>query len=233
MHINSTILLIGSGRLAQHLKYWNSLLAAPNQLLFWDRSQSLTELANQLKKTNLIWLALSDAAIEPFYETHLRQLNKKVVHFSGSLHSESILCAHPMMSFPVGMLPKEVYLRIFFVIEGANTLAEIMPNFGNQFAVLNADKKSYYHALCVLAGNFPQLLWNEVANNFQQLDLPREALDLYIKQITDNYLLHKENALTGPIIRKDHATIERNIASLSETPNLKNIYKTFSKEFIR
>lgn len=233
MHINSTILLIGSGRLSQHLKYWNNLLETPNHLLFWDRSQSFSVLTDNLSKTNLVWLAISDSAIKPFFETHLKHLNKKVVHFSGALHTENIACAHPLMSFPIAILPKEIYSKIFFVIEGSKTLAEILPGFRNQFAVLNAEKKTYYHALCVLAGNFPQLLWNEVANHFQQLDLPPEALDLYVKQITDNYLLHKEKALTGPIIRKDYATIERNIASLNESPNLKNIYLTLAKEFNR
>ncbi len=231
MHINSTILLVGSGRLAQHLKHWNSLLEKPNHLLFWDRSQSFSVLTDYLDKSNLVWLAISDSAIEPFFEIHLKHLNKNVVHFSGALQSENIVCAHPLMSFPIALLPSETYSKIFFVTEGAKTLAEILPGFRNQFAMLNAEKKSYYHALCVLAGNFPQLLWNEVANKFQQLDLPAEALDLYIRQITDNYLLHKEKALTGPLIRKDNATIERNIASLSESPNLKNIYLTLAKEF--
>lgn len=233
MHTNSTILLIGSGRLAQHLKYWNSLLKSPNQLLFWDRSQSSSTLSDNLKKSNLVWLAISDAAIETFFETHLRQLNKKVVHFSGAFHSENMACAHPLMSFPTGLLPKDIYIKLFFVIEGAGSLAEILPGFENQFSLLNSEKKSYYHALCVLAGNFPQLLWNEVANHFQRLDLPPEALDLYIKQITDNYLLYKEKALTGPIIRKDYGTIERNINSLSDSPNLKSIYQTLAKEFNR
>ncbi len=231
MHINSTILLIGSGRLAVHLKYWNSLLEIPNHLLFWDRSKNLNELTVKLKESDSVWLAISDSAIEPFFETHLKHLSKKVVHFSGAIHSANIACAHPLMSFPVALLPTETYSKIFFVIEGSKTLADILPGFHNQFAVLNAEKKSYYHALCVLAGNFPQLLWNEVANNFQQLNLPAEALDLYIRQITDNYLLHKEKAITGPLIRKDHVTIERNIASLSESPNLKNIYLTLAKEF--
>lgn len=231
MHINSTILLIGSGRLAHHLKYWNSLLEKPNRLLFWDRSRDLSELKANLNASDSVWLAISDSAIEPFFETHLKQQNKNVVHFSGAMHSANIPCAHPLMSFPAALLPTETYSKIFFVIEGSKTLAEILPGFQNQFAVLNTERKSYYHALCVLAGNFPQLLWNEVASNFQQLDLPTEALDLYIRQITDNYLLHKEKAITGPLIRKDHATIERNIASLSKSPNLKNIYLTLAKEF--
>lgn len=231
MHINSSVLVIGSGRLAHHLKYWNNLLETPNHLLFWDRSQSLNVLTDNLSKSALVWLAISDSAIELFFETHLKQLNKKVVHFSGAMHFENIACAHPLMSFPIALLPDETYLKIFFVIAGAKSLAEIVPGFRNQFAELNPEKKSYYHALCVLAGNFPQLLWNEVAQQFQQLKLPPEALDLYIRQIADNYLLYKEKALTGPIIRKDYATIERNVASLDESPNLKNIYLTLAKEF--
>ena len=143
MHINSTILLIGSGRLARHLKYWNSLLEKPNHLLFWDRSKNLNELDVKLMASAAVWLAISDSAIEPFFEAHLKYLNKKVVHFSGAMHVADIACAHPLMSFPVALLPTETYSKIFFVIEGSKTLAEILPGFHNQFAVLNAEKKNW------------------------------------------------------------------------------------------
>ena len=231
MHKNSTILLIGSGRLAKHLQYWNSLLETPNRLLQWDRSQDPQLLLNFLVQTNSIWLAISDAAIKSFYETYLINFKHKVVHFSGAFNNKRFLCAHPLMSFPNNFLPEETYKKIHFVISGFDNLNEVLPNFNNKFTILSSANKSYYHALCVLAGNFPQMIWNEVSLQMKQLNLPTEAFDLYVKQITDNYLELKEKAITGPLIRKDYTTIEKNISSLEQSHKLKNIYSALMKEF--
>ena len=231
MHKYSTILLIGSGRLALHLKHWNNLLEKPNHLLFWDRSQSSEKLAEYLKSAALVWLAISDKAIVPFFETLLAEAGVKVIHFSGALSDPRLCCAHPLMSFPLSLLPDDSYRQICFVVEAPSELSCAMPGFKNKFTVLSTENKSYYHALCVLAGNFPQLLWNEIAGKMQQLHLPPEGLDLYIKQITDNYINLKDLSLTGPIARRDFLTIDKNLDSLSESPKLKNIYSIFTKEF--
>lgn len=231
MHTNSSVLIIGSGRLARHLQHWNNLLAKPNQLFNWDRAQDPHLLKTYLNKSAFVWLAISDSAIISFYETYLIDFNGKIVHFSGALNDKRFFCAHPLMSFPDDLLPDETYKKIHFVINGFDNLNEALPNFSNRFTILDAENKSYYHALCVLAGNFPQLIWNDVALQMKNLCLPADALDLYIKQITNNYLEFKEKAITGPIIRKDHITIEKNLSSLERSQKLKNVYATLTKEF--
>jgi len=229
--LHTAVLLVGSGRLAQHLQHWNGLLENPNQLLRWDRSQNPQLLKTLLNKCTVIWLAISDSAIQPFYNEHLNNIRHKIVHFSGALDDHRLLCAHPLMSFSHALLPEGSYEKIHFVINGSENLCEMLPGFKNEFTVLNSENKSFYHALCVLAGNFPQWLWNEVSMQMKELNLPAEALDLYIKQITENYLNMKEKSITGPIARKDYATIEKNISSLNQNPKLKNIYSVFTKEF--
>lgn len=233
MHINSPILLVGSGRLAKHLQHWNSLFEIPNTIFTWNRSQSFELLKGHLEKCRFVWLAISDSAIIPFYEKYLNHYQYNIVHFSGALNDPRFLSAHPLMSFPQNLLPDEVYSKIHFVINGAENLNQALPNFKNQFTVLNDENKSLYHALCVLAGNFPQLLWHEITQEMKALQLPAEALDLYIKQITENYLAYKGRAITGPLVRRDLTTIEKNLASLEFKPKLKNIYSTFTKEFAK
>lgn len=231
MHINSSVLLIGSGRIARHLQHWNNLLEKPNVVLQWDRSQSPEQLKTQLNKCTIVWLAISDSAIVEFYENFLSASDKKVVHFSGALNDSRILAAHPLMSFPKDLLPDAVYAKIHFAINGFDQLQQALPSFNNSFSILNADHKALYHALCVLSGNFPQLLWNEVSQQMLQLNIPEKALDLYIAQITDNYLKYKQNALTGPIVRKDQKTVADNLQSLNSSSKLQNIYSAFNKEF--
>jgi 2-dehydropantoate 2-reductase len=231
VHTKQSILLIGRGRLAKHLQHWNSLLSEPNILLHWDLSQNQLLLLDSLNKCTLVWLAISDSALVPFYEQHLQSSNKKVVHFSGAFNDPRMASAHPLMSFTQTLLPNEVYTKIHFAVNQCESLQAVLPGFQNSFTILTAENKSYYHALCVIAGNFPQLLWNEVSNEMKSLNLPPAALDLYINQISANYISLKNAALTGPLVRKDHSTIEKNIQSLSRAEGLQNIYKTFTKEF--
>lgn len=229
--MKSAILLIGSGRMARHLSHWNSLISNPNTLLFWNRQQNTAQLQSALNQCDQVWLAISDSSLVSFYETHLATTGLPVTHFSGAFHDERMTCAHPLMSFPQTLLPDTTYPKIHFVINGASSLHDLLPNFSNSFSILDAEKKALYHALCVLAGNFPQLLWNEVAQQMDILKLPPAALDLYIRQITENYLIGKESAITGPLVRKDFNTIEKNISSLKSHHKLNQIYTSFSKEF--
>lgn len=230
MHTKSPVLLIGSGRLAKHLKFWNSLLAKPNELLRWDRSQDLTSLNILLDKAQIVWLAISDSSIEEFFNSHIQARGLAALHFSGALSVASLSCAHPLMSFPNELLPAQVYPKIQFIVSDAEAM-DRLPGFGNSFSILTAENRSYYHALCVLAGNFPQLLWNEVENEMSALNIPHSAIELYIQQITANFLALGSQSITGPLARKDYVTIEKNISSLGRSTRLQNIYATFVKEF--
>ncbi|MGZ3691315.1 MAG: DUF2520 domain-containing protein [Pseudobdellovibrio sp.] len=231
MRTNATILLIGSGRLAQHLQYWNQLNQQP-PLLKWNRTESLEKLQELAAKADLIWLAISDSAITEFYNQHLVHLNKPVVHFSGALHDARLLSAHPLMTFPNEMLPDEVYSEIHFVICGISNL-NVLPGFKNKFTVIEASQKAFYHALCVLAGNFPQLIWSETLNEMRGLQIPDAALEVYISQVAKNFISLKEKAVTGPLLRRDHITIEKNISALNSKSRLKNIYQSFVQEFLK
>lgn len=228
---SNTILLIGSGRLAKHLFYWNSLLKKPNSILTWDRSQD-PHLINQfLNKTHLVWLAISDSAIVPFYEKYLAGEEHQVVHFSGALNDSRMISAHPMMSFPEALLSEPNYADIQFGLTGADNISQILPNFENKFFPVTVENKSMYHALCVVAGNFPQLLWIESQKKFSQLEVPTAAFDTYITQILNNYLALKDKSITGPLIRQDHQTVEKNMNALVGT-KLHSIYQSFAKEFM-
>ncbi len=229
---HGSVLLIGSGRLAQHLRYWNSLLPNPNSLLCWDRSQGIEQLHLLIKKSSLVWLAISDSALVPFYEEHLTELKKPVVHFSGALFDVRIPSAHPLMSFPRALLDAPTYPKIHFALSGAATLHELMPGFTNSFSIMPEKDKALYHALCVMSGNFPQLLWSETFPQLSQLEIPEAAINLYLTQITENFIKYRSNALTGPLIRRDQNTIEKNLRALTDS-KLKKVYQSFVEEFTK
>ena len=139
--------------------------------------------------------------------------------------------AHPLMSFPEELLPQGVYSKIFFAIDDSTqSLEQLMPGFANPHFHISAEKKSLYHALCVASGNFPQLLWSLCLQPFKDIQVPDQAIEIYLKQITDNFISHKEKALTGPLVRNDFATIEKNISALqknAEASKIVDLYKAF------
>lgn len=232
MQQQKKILLIGSGRLATHLDYWNSLIPQPNVLLKWNRKDSIDNRHQLLKKADLVWLAISDNSLLSFYETELAQTNLPVVHFSGALHLQPMISAHPLMSFPRSLFVKNIYSQIHFSLTGCTDLQTALPGFQNSFSIMSPEDKSLYHAMCVISGNFPQMLWNETEKSLMKMGIPDQAFQLYIQQITNNYLLLKEQALTGPLVRHDRATIEINLKAL-EGSALQKIYQVFSDAFTK
>ncbi len=230
-----TILIVGSGRLAMHLNYWLSLQDAENniqyKILNWDRNQDPHLIKTYLAQTDAVWLAISDSAIVSFYEKYLLGFDLHVVHFSGALHDDRLLCAHPLMTFSDRIYSDDVYSKIHFAITGRPKLSDVLVGFKNSYFVLPGDQKPLYHALCVVAGNFPQILWFEVSKICHEKNIPIHAFDSYLRQCVENFISEGSAALTGPFQRQDLATIQKNEASLPMP--LKNIYHTFQTEFLK
>ena len=226
-----SILLIGAGRLAKNLFHWNSLLSTPNVIKTWNRNEDPKILKQFLNESAVIWLAITDSAIAHFFDQHLRNYEGTVVHFSGALHDSRMQCAHPLMTFPKELMPYSTYQQIHFAVTGATTLNKILPGFTNPFFLLPEKEKPLYHALCVVAGNFPQLLWNEIEQKRKTLKIPETAFNIYLQQALNNFIKYKASALTGPLIRNDLETMNKNIEALANT-KLQSIYAAFVKEFL-
>jgi 2-dehydropantoate 2-reductase len=229
----STILLIGSGRLATHLQYWFQFNQHNSTLLTWDRHQDPRALAKYCLSATHVWLALSDAAIVPFFEKNLQGYDFKTIHFSGALHDNRIISTHPLMTFSTDLYTEHFYNQITFAINGCDSLPEALPGFTkNPFFILPTEKKALYHALCVVAANFPQMLWNEVFKLAEANHIPTNAFHPYIQKTAENFLALQDKALTGPFVRKDLETIDKNKKSLAGH-SLEKIYTAFEKEFLK
>ncbi len=89
------------------------------------------------------------------------------------------------------------------------------------------EKKALYHALCVMAGNFPQILWHSLSGRFSdRLGIPPDILEPYLRQSLDNFLADPGRALTGPLARGDRNTVRRNLSALSGDA-LQDLYRAF------
>lgn len=232
-------LVVGKGRVARHMSRYFDLESLP--FTRWSRQETMDAFHAKARSASHILLLISDAAIEPFHLEHLNTpfyQDKTIVHFSGSLVSSHIPGAHPLMTFPDELYPLETYRKIPFILEGADhgpwpTLADLLPGLGNPVGWLPPEKKTLYHALCVLSGNFSVLLWEKMFNAFEnELGLTRDLAHPYLKQIADNLVSARpeQSVLTGPLVRDDKATIDKHLETLANDP-FAGVYRAFVEGF--
>ncbi len=231
-------LIIGSGKMARHFSHYLSLVKVPFVNIS-RQNQSEPEFRNQIKNADRIFLAISDSAISSFVETFYEP-NKIWIHFSGAFSHPQVFGCHPLMSFSETLYPLEVYNKIHFVIskttssqisaeEDKVTLSDMIPFLPNSFSVISEEDKSLYHAYCVIAGNFPIILWSLVHTKFENWKIPGSALDHYLQINLNNFKNLKNQSLTGPLQRKDLLTISKNITALNGELSIQELYKAFVK----
>lgn len=239
-------LIVGSGKMSRHFAFYlNSLfnediessgqpghqhsfdLSIKPTITAWNRSQPTELLYDLANNADRIWLLISDNALESFYQEHLQKFNKMVIHFSGALEIHGMIAAHPLMTFSTQLYGKEFYPRIPFIIDRPDlNMQDLVPETKNPTYYLSAEHKPYYHALCVLGGNLPHLLWQKMRMGMLELGLPDHVIDLYLDQNLKNFKTSPENSLTGPLARKDLPTITKNLNALKNDP-YQNVYQSF------
>ena len=197
----------------------------------WSRKKnSDISPVHYLKGCHALFLLIKDDAILPFIKQYpgLKQMDP--VHFSGSLYIEDIPSIHPLMTFSKDFYTLEKYRKIPFIYEkGKVSLSDLLPQLPNPSKAMDSDNKSLYHSLCVLSGNFTTMLWQKVFTDFQgKLGLDTDLLYPYMEQIFENLKTNWPEALTGPLARKDSATIERNLEALNGDP-YQNVYRSFAE----
>lgn len=244
----TSYLIIGSGRVARHLLHYFHLLKESQHLTdsskrseaqelpswtldSWDRAQDPLALARKIEAADHILLAISDDALENFYLKNIDGLDKICVHFSGAKQIPNTIAAHPLMTFGHDLYDLSFYQRIHFIMTGADDLQEAIPAFNNSSSVLFSAEKAKYHALCVMGGNFTNLLISKMLQEFEAYDIPLEASRLYIDAVVENVFADRGHSLTGPLARKDLQTINANLNALKSDP-YEEIYASFVNAFI-
>lgn len=219
-------LIIGSGRAARHFSHYFEGLGL--NFTIWNRHEPWPRLQECLEKATHVLVLLPDSAIAGFYQENLKNFGnvKTFVHFSGAHEFEGMVSAHPLMTFSETLYDLETYKQIPFVTTEADSLKEILPGLPNLAFRIPAEKKPYYHALCVLSGNFTTLLWQKMSSGLQSLGLPADIQIPYMNQIFQNLETDRSGALTGPLARKDLKTIQANDQALKGDPAQK-IYRAF------
>jgi len=217
--------IIGDGKMAKHIiHYFNILGIDCNQ---WHRQQSHQILQKTVVDSDYILLLISDDAIDTFTQEHSYLQRKTLIHFSGSLISENAFGCHPLMTFGDSLYDLSIYKSMPFVCDDNVDFKSLFPQLNNTFFNLERSHKAYYHALCVIAGNFSQTLMRDssqlLTNNF---NLPKDILHPYLLQNVKNFIANSNQSITGPIQRNDSKTINSHLLAIKDQP-LEGLYLSF------
>lgn len=218
-------LMIGSGRTARHFsQYFQSIGLSLDQ---WSRKDSSEKLKECLLKATHVLVLISDSAIEEFYRKNSQGGNQTWVHFSGALEIPGMISAHPLMTFSDDLYEPNFYLKIPFVLTIPKRLSEILPGLPNPSHVIKPEDKAYYHAMCVISGNFTTLLWQKMTEGMKKVGLPEQAYRPYMERTFQNLIYSNSlNVLTGPLARKDLKTVLTNDQALAKD-SYQKLYRSF------
>ncbi len=230
--------IVGGGRLARHFSHYFHLLGIRHSCWTRDRNSQLNTSALQnagkrLKATiadaDRVLLLVSDNAIASVLKQYPFLHEKTLIHCSGALSFPGIAGAHPLMTFADDLYALETYQSVPFMLESGHDFDTLLPGLQNPHFPIEVEDKARYHALCVMTGNFAQMLWKGVSGRFEaKLGLPGTSLQPYLKQVLENFVQAPASALTGPHSRNDTQTIERNMRSLDGDP-LQDLYAAFTE----
>ena len=229
--------LLGGGRLARHLRHYLQLEGLPvsgwardphSDLNTHDLPDAEARLRATVADATHVVLLVSDDGLKPLLKQYSWLHGHRLVHCAGAISLPGVTGAHPLMTFGRTLYGLETYRAIPFVVEQGGSLENVFPGLANPSFSLATEHKALYHALCVMAGNFPQLLWQRLVERLDaDLALPAEVFRAYLHQAVDNLVDDPRGALTGPLARGDSATQSRNLAALGDDSSLADLYRTF------
>ncbi len=228
----SIFALVGQGRVG---RAWAAYLKA-RQLPFrvYTRASLLTRLQEDAPSLRAILLAVSDPNLESLVkDLHEAHIPGPYVHFSGSRQPQGAWGFHPLFSFTDRNLKTEEFETIPFLCNPGEAAAfrDIFPELPNPVHELSRPRDSRYHALCVLLGNLPLLIQDQVARALgKDFGLPRNHMTPFLESLLKNFaegeFAPSSTLVAGPVARKDRASVEAHLNALRSEPPLQSLYET-------
>ena len=222
---NQKYTIIGDGKVAKHFAHYFTLVGI--EFNTWNRKQSALSLQKSVGITDISLLLISDDEIELFINQNSCLAQTHLIHFSGSLTISNAIGCHPLMTFGNELYDLNTYTSFPFVCDNGVDFNKRFPQLTNQFFNIDNNNKTYYHALCVIAGNLTQTLMREASDQLSnELKLPTDILFPYLLQNTKNYISDPKNSATGPLQRGDFTVINKHLQAMKDKP-LRDIYISF------
>ena len=246
-----SVVVVGSGNVAEAIavacsEAWGiELLAvvARNE----ERGREVAKLANceyvaeaeDAPEADFHIIAVSDRAIGEVADALPHYEHTIVVHTAGSVAMESLgreRCGvlYPFQTFTASRRVDFTHVPLF--VEGATEfIAEqidlLAANLSSNCYRANAERRREIHLTGVMACNFVNALYRMAADHLQnEEELSFEVLKPLILETAQKAAEaeHPRLVQTGPAIRGDHATVERHLRMLEDSPSEQEIYRLMS-----
>jgi len=215
-----TIRIIGPGRAG-------TSLAAALSAHGWDvvgflgRRQGLADAAQGV---DVLVIATPDDAVAQVAAAVTPCDTTTVVHLSGSLGLD-VLAPHPLRAalHPLVPLPNasvgagRLASGVTFAVSGEPVAREIAESLGGRVVEIADQDRPAYHAAACIAANHVVALLGQVERVAASVGLDLEAfLPLTRAAVDDVASLGPQQALTGPAVRGDWATLSRHLDALPD-----------------
>lgn len=158
-----------------------------------------------------VLLAVPDHAIEEVAGPYLG----RCAHMSGSLHLPTVPCAHPLTSFD-GHAGDWSGTPLALTGDVPPAITGALEALGFASFELPAEHKALYHAAAVLTSGHAASLWLGAHDLLSRagVELPGEGLWPLARATLDNVRRRGAAGKTGPFVRGDRETIDRDAAAL-------------------
>jgi predicted short-subunit dehydrogenase-like oxidoreductase (DUF2520 family) len=203
-------------------------------------------------QSDVVWLLVPDREIRHCAETLVGfgEWRRKVVfHSSGALSSRelrslqrrgaAVASVHPMMTFVASVVPE--LAGVPFAVEGDGLAVQaarrIVKALGGESFDIDKRRKPAYHAWGAFASPLLLSLWVTAERAAELAGISREnarsKMLPIIRQTLANYAERgPEHAFSGPLIRGDVATLEKNLKALQRLPEVRNVYLALARSAV-
>lgn len=146
-----------------------------------------------------------------------RRFAGRSAHLSGSLDLAHVPAAHPLVSFD-GTARDWTGVPLAVTGPVPDQIVDALSGLGFLPFDLPAEHKPLYHAAAVLTSGHAATLWLGAAHLLAEagVTLPGEGLLPLARATLDNVARHGVAGRTGPFVRNDEETIDRDARALSE-----------------
>ncbi|QGP55577.1 hypothetical protein PsalMR5_03034 [Piscirickettsia salmonis] len=210
---------------------------------FIGSGQAIHDL-DQTRSANIYLLTVPDAYIKTTCEKltlsqSIRFKNSTIIHCSGALSAEETLMSaqlrgahiasvHPILSFSSPEQAILNYPGTLCGIEGSpvatEKLTQLFSALGASPFEISSTNKSLYHAACVLSNNYTYVLSHLASQLLEHAGLATDfakqiSLTMIESALNNLQTLSPQQALTGPIARAEHSTINNHQQAIAEIKN--------------
>lgn len=224
---------------------------------FIGDGQPTHRLSPAVLDAQIFLLATPDAAISGVAGQLARLGGKNLrgkiaLHTSGALSSDVLRplarrgahvgSIHPLQTFTQPQAGRERMREILFAVEGnrqaRRQASQLARAVGGYPVAISSRHKALYHAAAALACGHQLALMDAAARIFVRAGMPtaraRRALVRLVREMLSNFeRLGGRRAWTGPLERRDLATVRLHVRALRTEPALRDAYRVLGELALR